>query len=217
MTKNDSELSPKIATKLPYSDKLDATEATESVTDPPCRQYGTGTVWYQYTAKRSVRLVADTFGSDYDTTLYVGTSDGAVGWGEAISGTEEASLAVARHTQQSVNPLVLSSAPGLGKTHLARAILSEAGYAPAEIDALFASFVDRLTGPLRDILDVASVQGVTFSVDLVMEMLGLTRAWATEFGPSQITVNNVAPGANVTVPLSEQDPSNVVGRPGGPA
>ena len=71
---NDSELSPKIATRLPYSDKLDATEATEALTDPPCRQYGTGTVWYQYTAKRSVRLVADTFGSDYNTV--VGAYDG---------------------------------------------------------------------------------------------------------------------------------------------
>jgi hypothetical protein len=71
---NDNELSPKIATKLPYSDKLDATEATESVTDPPCRAYGTGTVWYQYTAKKSVRLVAETFGSDYNTV--VGAYDG---------------------------------------------------------------------------------------------------------------------------------------------
>ncbi len=71
---NDSELSPKVATKLPYSDKLDATEATEAPTDPPCRRFGTGTVWYQYTAKRSVRLVAETFGSDYNTV--VGAYDG---------------------------------------------------------------------------------------------------------------------------------------------
>jgi chromosomal replication initiator protein len=34
----------------------------------------------------------------------------------------EASLAVSRGTQQTVNPLFLASAPGLGKTHLARAI-----------------------------------------------------------------------------------------------
>ncbi|HYI45902.1 MAG TPA: hypothetical protein VE174_10650 [Actinomycetota bacterium] len=71
---NDSELSPKIAKKLPYNDKLDATEATESVTDPSCRAFGTGTVWYQYTAKRSVRLVAETFGSDYNTLI--GAYDG---------------------------------------------------------------------------------------------------------------------------------------------
>src|SRR5687767_1169903 len=71
---NDSELSPKIATKLPYTDRLDATEATEDITDPPCRRFGTGTVWYQYTAKRSVRLVAETFGSDYNTVI--GAYDG---------------------------------------------------------------------------------------------------------------------------------------------
>ncbi len=38
----------------------------------------------------------------------------------------EASIAVARSTQRALNPLVLSAAAGLGKTHLARAIVNEA-------------------------------------------------------------------------------------------
>jgi chromosomal replication initiator protein len=38
----------------------------------------------------------------------------------------EASLAVARRTGRTLNPLVLTSAQGLGKTHLARAIVNEA-------------------------------------------------------------------------------------------
>jgi len=38
----------------------------------------------------------------------------------------EASLAVARRSQRELNPLVLASAQGLGKTHLARAIVNEA-------------------------------------------------------------------------------------------
>jgi chromosomal replication initiator protein len=38
----------------------------------------------------------------------------------------EASLAVARSSQRSLNPLVLAAASGLGKTHLARAIVNEA-------------------------------------------------------------------------------------------
>jgi chromosomal replication initiator protein len=38
----------------------------------------------------------------------------------------EASVAVARRAQRALNPLVLTSAQGLGKTHLARAIVNEA-------------------------------------------------------------------------------------------
>src|SRR6185436_8706257 len=38
----------------------------------------------------------------------------------------EASLAVARRAQRALNPLVLAAAQGLGKTHLARAIVNEA-------------------------------------------------------------------------------------------
>jgi chromosomal replication initiator protein len=63
----------------------------------------------------------------------------------------EASLAVARGTQTSLNPLVLASASGLGKTHLARAILSEAKR-HGEKRAIYASaeaFTNDFTSSLR--------------------------------------------------------------------
>lgn len=63
----------------------------------------------------------------------------------------EASLAVARGTQTSLNPLVLASASGLGKTHLARAILSEAKR-NGEKRAIYASaeaFTNDFTSSLR--------------------------------------------------------------------
>ncbi len=50
----------------------------------------------------------------------------------------EASLAVARSTQHSLNPLVLTAAQGLGKTHLARAIVNEARQC-GEARAIYAS------------------------------------------------------------------------------
>jgi chromosomal replication initiator protein len=63
----------------------------------------------------------------------------------------EASFAVAHGRQQPLNPLYLASKPGLGKTHLARAIVSEARasgnqralYAPAE------TFTNEFTASIR--------------------------------------------------------------------
>lgn len=63
----------------------------------------------------------------------------------------EASFAVARDRQRPLNPLYLASLPGLGKTHLARAIIGEARaggnqralYAPAE------TFTNEFTAALR--------------------------------------------------------------------
>lgn len=65
---------------LPYSDTGDTSEATTGATDPDVCGFGTGpTVWYAYTPTEAVRLQIDTFGSDYDTTLQVGVSDGQGG------------------------------------------------------------------------------------------------------------------------------------------
>jgi chromosomal replication initiator protein len=50
----------------------------------------------------------------------------------------EASLAVARRTQHALNPLMLTAASGLGKTHLARAIVNEARQ-HGETRAIYAS------------------------------------------------------------------------------
>lgn len=74
---NDEFATAKAVPKLPYSDKMDATNATASETDPS-ESVGTsdyplcsngGTVWYQFTPNNDVRLVADTLGSDFNTVL----------------------------------------------------------------------------------------------------------------------------------------------------
>lgn len=63
---------------VPYENTQDASEATSAAADPDC--FGPGpTVWYQYTAAEDGSLVARTLGSNYDTTLAVGTSDGTGG------------------------------------------------------------------------------------------------------------------------------------------
>jgi hypothetical protein len=57
---------------LPFSDSIDTTEATTASDDPDCAGQGP-TVWYAFTPAEDIRVGADTFGSDYDTTLSVYT------------------------------------------------------------------------------------------------------------------------------------------------
>jgi len=79
---NDDIGSPTVAGSIPYADgPNDTTEATTGATDPDVC-FGSAdrsTVWYSFTPTTSDRYLADTFGSDYDTTLYVGTSNGSGG------------------------------------------------------------------------------------------------------------------------------------------
>jgi hypothetical protein len=82
---NDDIGSPTIVGPLPYTDgPYDTTEATTGATDPgfcfaPEIGPDTSTVWYSFTPSTAGFYGADTFGSDYDTTLYVGTPDGSGG------------------------------------------------------------------------------------------------------------------------------------------
>ncbi|HEV8488720.1 MAG TPA: hypothetical protein VGQ58_02910 [Candidatus Limnocylindrales bacterium] len=82
---NDDIGSATIVGALPYADgPYDTTEATTGAADPGfCFEPGAGpdrsTVWYSFTPTVSDSYLADTFGSDYDTTLYVGTPNGAGG------------------------------------------------------------------------------------------------------------------------------------------
>ena len=82
---NDDIGSPTTVGSLPYADgPYDTTEATTGPTDPsfcfdPGGSPDRSTVWYSFTPTVSDRYGADTFGSDYDTTLYVGTANGAGG------------------------------------------------------------------------------------------------------------------------------------------
>lgn len=82
---NDDIGTPRTVGALPYADgPYDTSEATTGATDPGfCHEPTAGpdraTVWYQFTPSSTDRYLADTFGSDFDTTLYVGTANGAGG------------------------------------------------------------------------------------------------------------------------------------------
>jgi hypothetical protein len=82
---NDDISTPTIVGALPFSEgPVDTTEATTGATDPgfcfdPSIGADRATVWYSFTPDASGAYQADTFGSDYDTTLYVGTPDGVGG------------------------------------------------------------------------------------------------------------------------------------------
>jgi hypothetical protein len=77
---NDKSSGAIVLGSIPASVAIDTSEATSSRTDPgychgPEMGPDPATVWFEYTATESGPLGATTFGSDYDTTLYVGTSD----------------------------------------------------------------------------------------------------------------------------------------------
>jgi hypothetical protein len=58
---------------LPYQDVVNTAAATTSMNDPVCVGQGP-TVWFRYRAPQDGTVTANTFGSDYDTTLSVYTS-----------------------------------------------------------------------------------------------------------------------------------------------
>jgi chromosomal replication initiator protein len=63
----------------------------------------------------------------------------------------EAALAVAQGGQRAVNPLYLASAPGLGKTHLARAIAGARARADGRVIYTSSeSFINQFTGAIRN-------------------------------------------------------------------
>jgi hypothetical protein len=69
---NDDFDSATVVTGLPFTDQVDTNEATTAADDPEC--FGQGpTVWYSFMPDTDLRIEANTFGSDYDTTLSVYT------------------------------------------------------------------------------------------------------------------------------------------------
>jgi Ca2+-binding RTX toxin-like protein len=57
---------------LPYSNTVSTVDATRSPTDPYCVG-GSHNVWYTFTPENDMRVLANTFGSSFDTTLSVYT------------------------------------------------------------------------------------------------------------------------------------------------
>lgn len=67
----NDEIGGAIAVQLGVSETQDTTRATSSETDAQECVPTTHTVFYSYTATEDGRLLAQTFGSDYDTTIHV--------------------------------------------------------------------------------------------------------------------------------------------------
>lgn len=72
---NDDIGSPIVVDAIPYSNDQDTSDATTGGSDADCAG-ASHTVWYELTPSEDGRLEANTFTSDYDTTLAVGTPDG---------------------------------------------------------------------------------------------------------------------------------------------
>lgn len=76
---NDRISRPLVIGALPATVKVDTSEATTSAGDPgycfgPELGPDPATVWFSWTATHSGPMGATTFGSSYDTSLYIGTS-----------------------------------------------------------------------------------------------------------------------------------------------
>lgn len=72
---NDDFNSATVASEpLPFSDFVSTADATTAADDPDCSGNGP-TVWYSYTPSTDGLIEANTFGSDYDTTLSVYTGE----------------------------------------------------------------------------------------------------------------------------------------------
>jgi hypothetical protein len=69
---NDDFDSATVIGSLPFTDSINTSEATTAADDPECAGNG-HTVWYAFTAPADMGIEANTFGSDYDTTLSVYT------------------------------------------------------------------------------------------------------------------------------------------------
>jgi hypothetical protein len=71
---NDEFAAAQVIPNSPFTAAVNTSDATTAPDDPSC--FGnTASVWYAYTPAVSTTIAADTFGSDYDTTLsaYTGT------------------------------------------------------------------------------------------------------------------------------------------------
>ena len=71
---NDDFDNATMISQFPFNDAISTSEATVAADDPYCSGQS-ATVWYKVTAVTNVIITANTFGSDYDTTLsvYTGT------------------------------------------------------------------------------------------------------------------------------------------------
>jgi hypothetical protein len=72
---NDERATAVVVPGLPFTHTVNTTEATAAPDDPQDCGFGPS-VWYRFTATADARLLATTFGSDYDTVLGVYVDEG---------------------------------------------------------------------------------------------------------------------------------------------
>jgi chromosomal replication initiator protein len=125
----------------------------------------------------------------------------------------EASFAVAQGTQQTVNPLYLASAPGLGKTHLARAIAQARVQTDGRV--IYTSseaFTNQFTGAIRNRKMDQFKKRYRSSCDLLVvedvQLLGGRKA--TQFELFQTMSHLVGIGARVVL-TSDRLPNQIAG------
>jgi chromosomal replication initiator protein len=125
----------------------------------------------------------------------------------------EASLAVAQGTQQTINPLYLASAPGLGKTHLVRAIAEARARTDGRvIYTTSESFTNQFTGAIRnrkmDQFKKRYRNGCDLLVVEDVQFLGGKKA--TQFELFQTLSHLVSIGARVVL-TADRLPSKIAG------
>jgi hypothetical protein len=116
---NDGFNSATVIGSLPFHDALDTTEATLAGSDPDCSGAGdTHTVWYSFTPSADVDISANTFGSDYDTTLsaYTGTRTSLiqVACSDDASGTLQSAILFSASAGVTYHLMVASFGDGPG-------------------------------------------------------------------------------------------------------
>jgi hypothetical protein len=95
---NDDIGSPIVIGAIPFTTTIDSTEASSDGTTDPGYCFGPdlgpdpATVWFRYTATATGPLGATTFGSDYDTTLYIGTLNAAGSFEQIACGDDSRTL-----------------------------------------------------------------------------------------------------------------------------
>lgn len=85
---NDDLADATVVASLPHNDAQNTEEATSESGEPGCAGVG-HTVWYSFTPSADIELEANTFGSDYDTTLSAYTA-GALGLNQVACNDDSA-------------------------------------------------------------------------------------------------------------------------------
>jgi hypothetical protein len=131
--------------QIPFQHVTFVAEATTAPDDPDCSS-GIRTVWYSFTPTRDMRVDANTFGSNFDTTLsvYTGTRGALtkLDCNDDSSGVKQSSIRFNAQTGTTYLIMVGSLATGTHSTM--KLAMSEAPGPPANDKASAATVIDKL-------------------------------------------------------------------------